>query len=476
MDKPSCQGCRELAARNAALERRVAELEALVRQQQAQIAELLERLNRNASNSSLPPSANPPQAPKPVVKAKSGRRPGGQPGHPPHLKELLPPERVTYTTDYIPSHCQRCHTPLPHEPTGAESPPTRFQVVDLPALTALVHEHQAHARTCPECGHVSRALLPPAVRAHSVGPALTATLAYFTGCHGLSKRAVEEISEAVFAAPIALGTIARLEAEVSVALEPAYQEAATAVRVASVKHGDETSWKQAGKLRWLWAAATQTVAVFLIHTGRGVAGLAALLGEEIQGLLHSDRWHVYEQLPETQRQLCWAHLKRDFQKWSESDGAGVVVGREGLRAVRALFKAWHLFRGGGCTRAALQARLTPLRHRLMRVLVEGELGEDARVARFCANLMAWEESLWRFLTVEGVEPTNNHMERLLRRAVLWRRRSFGCWSIAGCRYVERILTIVQTLRLQKRHVLDFLRQTVTAHRHSLPAPKLLPCR
>lgn len=468
MEEPTCPGCRALLAR-------VAQLETLVAKQQAQIAALLERLNRNASNSSLPPSANPPQAPKPVAKPKSGRQPGGQPGHPPHLKELLPPERVTQLTCYVPRACERCQARLPAKPSHDDPAPTRFQVVDLPHVTALVHEHQGHGRTCPDCGHITWQAIPEAVRTHSVGATLTATLGYFTGCHGLSKRAVEEMSEAVFAAPIALGTVSALEAELSTALTPAYQEALEAVRAAPVKHGDETSWKQAGKLCWLWAAATQTVAVFLMHAGRGVAGLTALLGEELQGLLHSDRWHVYEQWPEAQRQLCWAHLKRDFQKWSESDGAGAVVGREGLRAVRALFKAWHLFRGGGCPRAELQKRLTPVRSRLTRILVEGELGDAARVARFCTNLIAWEESLWRFLAVDGVEPTNNHMERLLRRAVLWRRRSFGCWSAEGCRYVARILTVVQTLRLQKRNVLDFLRQTVTAHRHGSQTPKLLSC-
>ncbi len=445
----------------------MAELEALVR-------DLLDRLNQNASNSSVPPSANPPQAAKPVVKRPTGRRPGGQPGHPPHLKQLLPPERVTTTTDYVPGCCEQCRAPLPQGRGPADPPPSRFQVIDLPEVSAVVHEHRGHARTCPDCGHVTRAAIPAAVRAHSVGPGLTATLAYLTGCHGLSKRAAEEVSAAVFAAPVSLGTISRLEAEVSAALEPAHREALAAVRQAPVKHADETGWKLAGKLRWLWAAATQTVAVFLVHAGRGTAALTALLGADIQGLLHSDRWHAYNLLPERRRQLCWAHLKRDFQKWRERTGAGAAMGREGLRAVKQVFRAWHLFRGGGCTREQLQQRLAPVRRRLTGVLVAGHLGPDARVARFCANLIAWEESLWRFAAVEGVEPTNNHMERLLRRAVLWRRRSFGCSSAAGCRYVERILTTVQTLRLQERRVLEFLRQTLTDHRHGLPTPQLLP--
>jgi transposase len=444
----------------------VAALEALVR-------DLQDRLNQNASNSSLPPSANPPAAAPPVVKTKTGRRPGGQPGHPPHLKQLLPPERITACTLYVPTHCAHCQTALPSQATPADPAPSRFQVIDLPPVTAVVHEYQGHARTCPGCGQVTHAVIPATVRAHSVGPGLTATLAYLTGCHGLSKRAVEEISDAVFAAPIALGTISRLEGEVSAALQAAHQQALAAVRQAPVKAADETGWKQAGRLRWLWGAATGAIAVFLIHTSRSMAALTALLGTQIQGLVHSDRWHAYHLLPERQRQLCWAHLKRDFQKWSERTGAGAALGREGLRAVRAVFKAWHLFRGGGCSRAALQTQLQPVRSRLTRVLVEGELGPDARLARFCTNLITWEESLWRFTAVEDVEPTNNHMERLLRRAVLWRRRSFGCTSAAGCRYVERILTVVQTLRLQERGVLDFLRQTVTAHRHGLPTPQLL---
>ena len=101
MDVPGCPGCRERDGRIAALERRVAELEDLVRAQTA-------RLGINSSNSSVPPSANPLDAPKPVVKKPTGRKPGGQPGHAPHLKQLLPPERVKDFIPFIPSHCRKC--------------------------------------------------------------------------------------------------------------------------------------------------------------------------------------------------------------------------------------------------------------------------------------------------------------------------------------------------------------------------------
>ena len=462
MDVSGCPGCAARDARIAELERRLADLEA--------------RLNTNASNSSLPPSANPPGAGKPVVKAKSGRKRGGQPGHPPHLKQLLPAEQVTRYRRLVPAACRQCHAPLPAEPGPGDPEPKRFQAVELPPLAAEVTEYQAHARTCRRCGAVTEAAIPAEVRAHSVGPRLTAALSYLTGAQGISKRGAEEIAEAIFGVPIALGTVANLEQEVSAAVAPAHREALAAVRRAGVKYADETSWKLWGRLCWLWAAATAHIAVFVIHARRGAAGLAALLGEEVEGILHSDRWHVYQRVPEERRQVCWAHLKRDFRRIVDGGGPSVFVGRRGLRIARELFAAWHDFREGRATRRQLQARLGPLRRRLEKALLEGAEGADARVAKFCGNLVMLGGALWTFASHPGVEPTNNHMERLVRRAVLWRRRSFGCTGQDGCRFVERILTVVQTCRLRGANALEFLTRAVRHHRSGRPCPCLLSLR
>jgi transposase len=461
MERTDCPGCAARDARIAELERRLAVLEA--------------RLGTNSTNSSVPPSANPPGAPKPVTKKKSKRKPGGQPGHPPHLKALLPPERVNQTVAFVPVQCGRCQAPLPQEPSPQDPAPTRFQAVELPPLVAVVTEYQGQARTCPDCGAVTRQPIPRELLAHSVGPRLAATLSYFTGCHGVSKRGVEEIAAAVFDAPVALGTVANLEQEVSAALAAPHQEAVAAVRAAAVKHADETSWKLRGRLCWLWTAATAKAVAFLIHAKRGAVGLTALLGAAIQGILCSDRWSVYERVPPKRRQVCWAHLKRDFQKVLDGGGPSAFVGRRGGVLVKKVFAAWHAFREGQTTRAQLKDQLAPLMNRMQRLLLEGAiLGEDARVATFCENLLALEPALWTFAEVEGVEPTNNFMERLLRRAVLWRKRSFGSWSAAGCRFVERILTVVQTRRLQGERVLDYLYEALVAHRSGQPCPKLLP--
>jgi transposase len=296
-----------------------------------------------------------------------------------------------------------------------------------------------------------------------------------SGCHGISKRGALEIADNLFAAPVSLGTVANLEQEMSAALAAPHQEALAAIQSAPVKHADETSWKQRGKLCWLWAAATASVVAFVIHGKRSALGLTALLGLEIQGILCSDRWGVYGRVPPERRQVCWAHLKRDFKKVADRAGPSAFVGQRGLGLVKEVFAAWHAFQEGRVTRAQLQATMEPLQNRLQRLLMEGAiLGKDKTVATFCDNVLALEPALWTFVRAEGVEPTNNFMERLLRRAVLWRKRSFGCWSPAGCRFVERILTVVQTRKLQGANVLEYLHSALCAHRANQPCPKLLP--
>jgi transposase len=456
MEQPECPGCRERDARIAALEERVAALE-------ARLSDLLK-----------PRTPRPDVAlPKGPEKKPTGRKPGGQPGHPPHLKVLLPPERVTHTIVYTPTECEHCHAPFPNEATPQDPPPVRHQVAELPELAAQITEYQGQARTCLCCGEVTRATIPSDIRAHSIGPRLTAALSYFAGCHGVSKRGIEEICEAMFQVPMALGTIANLEQEMSAALASAHQEAVEAVRQAPVKYVDETGWKQAGRKRWLWAATTVTVTVFLIDLFRNVTALRKLLGPTLSGILCSDRWSAYDHVDLLRRQVCWAHLKRNWEKMLERGGKAKVIAEACLSVQKRVFDQWHLFRGGGCSRDQLDDGIAPLMLELLEVLHVGLRCRDRKTKRFCDRLLKVYAALWTFVVVEGVEPTNNHVERAQRRAVLWRRRSFGCHSASGCRFVERILTVVQTLRLQKRSVLQYLHDAIDAHRTGLQEPALV---
>src|SRR5579859_3994063 len=174
MATPSCPGCQERDARIAALERQLTDL-------QERVLDLETRLGTNATNSGTPPSANPLGAPKPVTKQPTGKKPGGQPGHAARLKRRLPPERLHEVQRLVPSHCDRCHEPLPAQ-TGPDDPePTWHQVAELPQFAAEVTEYQGHYRTCPCCGRLNHAPIPQDLKANSIGPRLAATLGYLAG-------------------------------------------------------------------------------------------------------------------------------------------------------------------------------------------------------------------------------------------------------------------------------------------------------
>jgi transposase len=459
MAKRDCPGCRALRKHVSFLEARIRELE--------------QRLGLNSTNSSIPPSANPPQAPPPVVKEPTGRKPGGQPGHQACQRVRIPPEGVRHTIPLIPHRCEHCQTLLPARPGPNDPEPAWHQVAELPRTAAVVTEYQAHARTCSCCGHVTREKIPDVLRAEIIGERLGATMSYLAACPHVSKRGVEELVETVFGIPVSLGTVANLEQEMSVALASAHAEAKQAVEQAPVKNVDETSWKQAGQKHWLWMAATAQVACFVIYAGRNAGGLAALLGQKIRGIVCSDRFSVYGSLVTEFRQVCWAHLKRDFQKLVDRGGASKELGEVGLATVALVFEWWHAYRGGAVSRKTLRNEVDAIRQNLQSWLEEGCACADTKTAAFCQNLLSIEPALWTFVYKRGVDPTNNHAERMVRSGVLWRKISFGCHSAGGCRFVERILTVTQTLRLQKRPVLEYLQQALTAHRVRLPAPQML---
>ena len=196
-------------------------------------------------------------------------------------------------------------------------------------------------------------------------------MSYLSGRHHLSRRAVEEVAETVFEVPISLGTVMALEAETTAALAGAYAEARQAVADAPVKNTDETGWSEKGQRRWLWTAATATAAFFVIHLRRSFTGLRALLGQTITGVVCSDRWTAYSRLPLEQRQVCWAHLKRDFRKLIDRGGPADAIGRMGLEVVECLFADWWACRRGELDREGLQARLDPIVRELQGVLEAG---------------------------------------------------------------------------------------------------------
>jgi len=195
---------------------------------------------------------------------------------------------------------------------------------------------------------------------------------------------------------------------------------------------------------------------------------------EFAGIVGSDRFRAYDTVPLERRQVCWAHLTRDFTGYAQYGGAVGKWGQAALVEEQALFARWHRFRRGELSRAELQAESAPIQMRLRALLEQGQQQEPMR--GFCRELVRLWPALWTVLAVEGVEPTNNAAERVLRPAVLWRKGRFGTQSEAGDRFAERILTVVATCHQQGRGLLGFLTAAVTAHATASPAPVLLPAR
>jgi transposase len=268
--------------------------------------------------------------------------------------------------------------------------------------------------------------------------------------------------------------VAALEQQVSAAVAPPVAEAQAFVQQQAVVNADETGWREGTHRRWLWTAVTPLVSVFVVLATRGRTGAQALLGAAFAGIVGSDRWGGYTWVDPAQRQLCWAHLVRDFAAFVERGGEPARIGHALLAVSAQICALWHRGRDGTLPRSTFVREMEPLQAQIVALLAEGTTLEHAKTRRACQNILKLAPALWTFVTLEGVEPTNNAAERALRRAVVWRRRSFGTQSAQGSRFAERLLTVVTTLRQQERDVLDYLTMACTAALWGQPAPSLLP--
>jgi transposase len=273
---------------------------------------------------------------------------------------------------------------------------------------------------------------------------------------------------------VSLGTVSKTEERVAAALEQPVEEAKNYVREQAVVHADETGHKVAGKRAWVWTAVTSLVSVFLLCGTRGAQAAKQLLGADFGGILVSDRWEAYSWIDAARRQLCWAHLIRDFRKISERKGRSRKIADAILEYVKEMFALWHRFRAGELSRAGLQRKMKPVRANVELLLAQGAACGHAKTQRTCRRILKLKQALWTFVDVSGVEPTNNIAERTIRPYVLWRKASFGTQSERGDRFVERMLTVSATCRQQNRNVLQYVTAAICAHLRGEPIPSLLP--
>jgi transposase len=452
---------RAILAENARLRQ---ENEAL----RARVADLEARLNQNSTNSSKPPSTDSPAVKRAPPKPKSGRKAGGQPGHPKHERALV--DRPDHVRDCKPAACRRCRRPL----AGDDPEPLRRQVTDLPPVAPVVNEYRLHRLGCPACGVTTCADLPAGVAGQD-GPRLRAACTLLTGAFRLSKAKAARLLGDLFGVPLSAAQVCATEAAVGEQLAPV----TAALLAAAREHPANVDETGMGKGRWLWVMVTAVATVFRIAGGRSRKAFTDLVGAAYHRVLTTDRYPAYDHLPDWRHQVCWAHLRRDFQAMIDRTNEGSAAG-EGLLALSdELFALWRRVRDGTLTYrrfgGAMHAE-RDFRVRFRAALERGAACGCAKTAGTCRELLDREVSLYVFAFHPGVEPTNNAAERAVRHGVLWRKQSGGPKSAAGAAYLANIWSVVETCRQHGRNVWEFLAACIEAADHGRTLPDLLPAQ
>lgn len=431
----------------------------------ARVAELERQIGKNSSNSSKPPSTEHPHA-KPIrSKGKSKRFRGAQPGHPKHERELIPSDQCQNVIPCLPSACRRCGQDL----DGIDPEPIRHQVWEIPEIKPLVTEYQQHRLIC-RCGCSTCGQLPEGVPTGQAGLQLIAFAGLLMACFRQSKRRAALFMSLILKQPASPGWLVLLQNRVAEAVKPAYEELAAALPDQETLSIDESPHKEGQSKSWIWTFVATSFTFFACRLSRAADVPKQLLGEAFDGRINCDRARMYWAFEKLQ--YCWAHLKRDFQGLIDSPcSIKRRLGHDLMRPTKEMFALWKKVRDGTLSRTDFQKQIQPIRRRIESVLLRGYF--DGRVRGFCTDLYENRDRLWVFVDVERIEPTNNAAEQALRHAVIWRKLSFGTQSASGSRFVERMLTVIETCRRQKKDVYAWLGETVRAHLAKQPGPSLM---
>jgi len=465
------------AGREAVVEvllRMDAQIQALtvrVARQDERIAQLERRLNRSSRNSSIPPSADPPAGTPKRGKDPSGRSQGAQPGHEGKGRPLLPAWAVDEVVEYWPQRCECGHAFAPEERV-AVGEAVRWQVEELPVTQVRITEHRAVRVGCPDCGQQVRRELPVEVTQSAFGPRFQAAVATLCTRNRVSRRDVVELCEQLFGSRISTGTADAILARVSEALAEPHADLLGALRGSDAVNMDETGWRTAGQRRALWGIFDRRHAYLRVAPDRHEDHAKALLADT-KAIVTSDRWWAYAHLPLARRQLCWAHLKRDFAAHAEGLAAEKEFGEHGLALCERVFWAWEVYTHTG-DRPELKRTIRRLQSEF-KPIIAGYSSKRAR-NKYCRgmarNLIKAWPGLWTFAAHNGVEPTNNHAERALRSAVIYRKLSLGSQSEGGQQRIARLLSAHTTCRLQHRSLFVYLTDAIAAHARGDPVPLL----
>lgn len=419
-------------------------------------------------NSSKPPSSDPPSVNRPP-KGPTGRKRGGQPGHKGKARLLFSPEEVDHIVDVKPSCCNNCFQEL----VGVDLSPIKHQVTEIPPVKPVVTEYRLHTLVCPHCGNKNLSSFPEGVPGSAFGGRLQSMVAMCSGAYRLSKRTVKAVMRDFFGVEMSLGAVCSCENSVSQALEFPVNEACSYMQKQRVKYIDETGWKEGNNNAWLWTVATDEVTVFTINRSRSRETLSNFIGDQ-HGYISSDRWHAYNIWNVWKRQLCWAHLKRNFIEYSDKRAPASEIAEAILAEIKTMFDWWGRVRDGTLKKSSLRTYMSPLRRRVEDLLRQGTECGVVKTEKAYRKILKLAPALWTFVRTDGIEPTNNLAERAIRPGVIWRNTSFGTDSPRGSRFAERIMTVNATCKQQGKNPFQFIVDSMSARLHNKFPPTLLP--
>lgn len=432
----------------------------------AEINELKEKLNTNSTNSSTPPSQD--RFCKTREKKKTGRKQGAQHGHSGHKRTLYPLEQVQKVHDLRPSTCPNCQSnEFQQEVVSTDM----RQVIELPDTPPQVTQFNIHTCKCTCCGKHIKADIPPEAK-YGFGPRLMGFITFLSGEFRLSKRQVVALVGKI-GIRICSGSVCKIHERASQILSTPYQEVKQYTLDQEHLNADETSWKTLSEKCWCWIGRGQNSMFFAITKCRSAQAFKDIFGD-FKGGLTTDRYSAYNS-HKGQKQLCWSHADRDFEKISGREGADKWIGEHLLNCKKETFNLWHQFKGGLIARKDLIEKIEAGPKEDLKVLLKaGAAHPDccSKTKATCADFFFRFDMLWLFIYQEGVEPTNNAAEQGLRHGVIWRKLSHGSQSKIGERFVERVMTVAMTLKLQAKNTFDYFSQCFHSYIFGEKAPSL----
>jgi transposase len=447
----------------------IAQLRQIIAEQKEQIAvllkenqELKEKLGTNSSNSSKPPSQDPNRNSR--RSESTGRKPGGQPGHAGHKRSLYPPEKVSKTIEIRPEVCPGCASwVFERIPVAVEI----RQVIDLPEISPEVTQYNIHTCKCLGCWKHVRGDAPKEAE-RGFGPRLMGFVTMLTGEGHLTKRKICSIA-AHLGLKISLGALCNIHRLAGNLLQAPAEAIQRFVLAQKQLNADESSWRVLKKRCWIWVGATSKATFFKIDPSRSSQAYRRIFDPYCRTLT-TDRHGAYNK-HEGPKQSCLAHIDRHFEKMSERPGIDGSFGRLLEEQLDLIFGLWSEFKKGTFSRPILQAKVNEHVENIRAALIfTTREAKNSKSAALAHDLLGRFPTLWTFLFVEGVEPTNNLAERCLRPAVIFRKLSGGNQSDWGARFTERLMTVVCTFKQNAMNTFTFLTEVFAAHQKARPPP------